>query len=249
MKTFVINLDKDPERMSSMGEQLHRLEIDYERVAGVYAKAMTAEERNKYVNRFRWWCAVGRPVMPAEIGCALSHKQIYERMIREDIPFACIFEDDVLLAEELPAQLKMIEEWITVGKPEVVMLSNHTGMDFNKVGQKVFAGAAGQIFRTKTGMCTDGYCITKDAARKLLQQNFPIIVPCDNWWRWVANGVIELYHAAPSTVAQDQDQFGSSTSAGREQRLRPLTIRWAIHKSKRLIGKPLDWMMGKILGK
>ena len=73
MKVFVINLDKDKDRMASIDAQLKGLGVQYERISGVYAKNLPGQERKCFVNNFRWWCAVGRPISPAEIGCAMSH--------------------------------------------------------------------------------------------------------------------------------------------------------------------------------
>ena len=42
----------------------------------------------------------------AEIGCALSHKALYQKMVSENIPEMLIFEDDVFIDENLKLFLK-----------------------------------------------------------------------------------------------------------------------------------------------
>lgn len=230
MKVFVINLDKDKERMASVDAQLRKLGIDYERVPGVYAKEMPEGERNRAVNRFRWWCAIGRPIVSAEIGCALSHYNIYRSMKPGEA--VCILEDDVILTDEFPFRLKEVESFVDAGKSQVIMLSSHNWVQ-----------SGSGIIRNKTAMCTDSYVITHPAADALLKANLPMQVPCDHWWRWERKGLIELYHALPTTVSQNQAQFGTSTQANADDVSKYPPLKWCFHKAKRLVGKTIDRLL------
>lgn len=231
MKIFVINLDKDKARMESIDFQLRQLGISYERVPGVYAKNMTKEERCKVVNRFRWWCAVGRDVVPAEIGCALSHYGIYKRMSSDDV--VCILEDDIKIDDTFAERLQEVESFIDKTKPQVVMLSSH---NCKREGRG--------IVRSKTAICSDAYVITQLAARALLGANLPMQVPCDHWCRWERKGLIELYHALPVVASQNQEMFGTSTQANAVRISDFPLYKWVCHKSKRLIGKIIDKVLG-----
>lgn len=230
MKVFVINLDKDKDRMASVDAQLKRLGVDYERVSGVYAKEMPDEKRHSAVNHFRWWCAIGRPIVPAEIGCALSHYNLYRSLKPGEA--VCILEDDVILTDDFPCRLKEVESFVNAGKPQVIMLSSHNWVQ---------SGTG--IIRNKTAMCTDAYVITQPAAIALLRANLTMQVPCDHWWRWERKGIIELYHALPTTVSQNQEQFGTSTQANADVVSKYPPLKWGLHKSKRLIGKLIDELL------
>ena len=230
MKVFLINLDTNIARFAVADRQLKQLGVDYERFPAVYGKAMSEAERKEAVNGFRWWCAIGRPIAPAEIGCALSHYRIYQRMVEEEIPYICILEDDVVLKPAFGAQLDFIASQLDVTLPQVVLLSNHTAERCETQCIKV----------ARADMFTEGYVITKPAAKALLKANLPIQVPCDHWGRWVKRGVIQLYHAFPTVATQDQVTFASSTSEGR---VNPNTLsRYAYfcHKVKRAFGRSLD---------
>ena len=231
MKVFVINLDKDISRMAYVDAQLRRLGIAYERVPGVYAKNMTEVERCKAVNRFRWWCAVGREVVLAEIGCALSHYGIYKRMNSNDV--VCILEDDIKIEDAFSERLKEVESFIDKTKPQVVMLSSH---NCKREGRG--------IVRSQKAICTDAYVITHLAARALLGANLPMQVPCDHWWRWERKGLIELYHALPVVVSQNQEMFGTSTQANAVRVSDFPLHKWVYHKIRRLIGKIIDKVLG-----
>lgn len=231
MKIFVINLDKDKARMESIDSQLRQLGVYYERVSGVYAKNMSEDEKNKAVNYFRWWCAVGRKIVPAEIGCALSHYGIYQKMNYGDV--VCILEDDIILEDTFVERLHEVESFIDKTKPQVVLLSSH---NCNREGSG--------IVRSKTAVCADAYVITQLAARALLGANLPMQVPCDHWWRWERKGLIELYHALPMVASQNQEIFGTSTQANAVRVSDFPLHKWLCHKIKRLIGKTIDKVLG-----
>ena len=230
MKVFVINLDKDKDRMASVDSQLRRFGVGYERVSGVYAKELPKEERKMAVNRFRWWCAIGRPIVPAEIGCALSHYNIYRSMKPGEA--VCILEDDVIMTDDFPGRLREVESFVDARRPQIIMLSSHN-----------WPQSGSGIIRSKSAMCTDVYVITQPAAKALLKANLPMQVPCDHWWRWERKGLIELYHALPTTVSQNQAQFGTSTQANADDVSKYPLLKWCLHKAKRLVGKTIDGLL------
>ena len=241
MKVFLVNLDQDATRLMSADEQLKRLDIQYERVSGVYGKKLPTDERRVAFSSFRWWCTMGRAVAPAEIGCALSHYKIYRRMIAdESLDYCCILEDDVELSPQFNSTLLEVERWIAPAKPQVVILNDHQGQ---------YARLPPGIHRSLGGTCTDGYVLTRVAARNLLEANFPIIVPCDTWGRWVRQGRIELYHAVPAVVRQMQDVFGTTTAVNRRDVSKLSPPKWLLHKAKRAVGKVLDACLVKVTGR
>lgn len=250
MKFFLINLDKDTEKLAVADRQLKLLNIAYERIPGVYGKALPAAEYRAAYSPFRWWCAIGRPIAAAEIGCALSHYGIYRRMIAEDIPFAFVFEDDVVVAPEFNKVLHAVEGWLDKDRPQVVIFSNHGNIDFGKLSPVHEFPDGVKLYKTPSGTCTESYCLTLAAAKALLKQNLPMITPCDHWGRWVKNGAIELHHALPTTCSQNQAEFGSSTSQGMGMAVADYPpLKWAFHKFKRLIGKVIDRVLVALTGR
>ncbi len=109
LETFVINLDKDTERMDFMAAQLAVRGITYRRQAAIYGKnyqpSLAEYDAAKAV------AATGHALLPGELGCALSHAKVYEQIVREAIPFALVLEDDVELPSDFKATVeRMIEE-------------------------------------------------------------------------------------------------------------------------------------------
>jgi len=101
---FVINLDRDVERMASLAGSLKSLGLEYVRVPAVLGKEVPGWEKlvdaSLYGDR-------NRNVMPrpGEVGCYLSHLKAMEEFLRTDAPWCVILEDDV---EILPACLPVL---------------------------------------------------------------------------------------------------------------------------------------------
>lgn len=230
MRTFLINLDKDKDRLAAADAQLKKSGISYERFTAIYAKELPQEEIEQKVNYFRWWCCLGREILPGEVGCALSHYSLYQKMIDENIPYACILEDDIVLESNFKPTLNRVEQWLDAGMPQVVLLSNHS--DEPEYGE--------EIRKVSTGLCTESYIITQPAAKALLKENFPICVPCDHWGRWVKHGAIHLYLATPSVCRQNWDDF-ESNMANDIHKVSDMNLPRAMaHYAMRLIGKTVD---------
>lgn len=234
MKTFLINLDKNPERLAASKAQLDKLGVEFERVRAVYGKDLTDDDKRRAVNRFRWWCAKGYKVRDGEIGCAMSHNNIYRKMIEENIEVACILEDDVQFSDRFPEACAKVERFVDPNKSQVVLLTNFTRV--RRDPKEI------EIVPILNDHCTAGYILTLSAAKSILRVNEPIQVPADGWPRWVKRGVIELYQAFPTVCGQeDRETFGSDVETATMLRVSQLSFaRKLVHKAKRLVGTIID---------
>ena len=201
MKTFLVNLDKNPERLAFMDGQLKRLGISYERIPAVYGVNLTAEQKRSAYSSFRARLVRGTPLSDGEIGCALSHCAIYRQMAQENIKVALVLEDDIVISVEFPAVLKEAIAGLDKDKGQVVIFSDYGVPQDNRPKHGIVS--------TDVAHCTDVYLITLPAAKRILAANMPVITVADSWARWSRLYGIELYHAFPTTVRQDNLRFGT----------------------------------------
>lgn len=237
MKAFLINLDKNTERLAASRAQLDKLGVEFERVRAVYGKELSAEEKRRAVNRFRWWCAKGYKVRDGEIGCAMSHAVIYRRMIEEHLPMACVLEDDNRYTSRFTEVVDAVSKMIDLDLPQVVLLTNRRENRHENP-------SVPKLVPTDHDQHTAGYILTQKAAKAILRANTPIQVPADNWRRWQRRGIIRLYHALPMVCIQDNEPLFESDIEGRGEnvlRVKDLpTHKWLLFKLKRLIGTIID---------
>lgn len=235
MKTFLINLDKNLERLAKCDAQLVNLGVEYERFPGILGKDLPSEEKKRCVNRFLWWCHAGRKVMDGEIGCALSHLKIYDRIQREMLPFVCILEDDVIVDRRFPEQLERVGMWIDPSLPQVVLLSNHNGI----------SGDDGDFIEVARASYTEAYVITLVAAQQIGRANFPLRVAADSWAWFKSHCGIRLYQSFPAVCTQDWSEGFVSDVFTEEDRHHPYhgPLGWMAYISGRLFGKVIDWVV------
>ncbi len=125
--TFVINLDKDKERMVHMHNQLTKLDIEYRRQSAILGK-----EYQPTLSEYDEELAIknsGHKMLSGEVGCALSHAKVLENIVQEKISYTLILEDDVVLPDNfkeiLEREIKrnknkweyLLFDYMSVGRP------------------------------------------------------------------------------------------------------------------------------------
>lgn len=91
-KVYVINLDRDTERLQKMTEQLTRLNIEFTRFPAVLGSQVKTSHH--LTDMCLKYCTDGIK------GCAMSHKTIWEDMIKHNYKHVLILEDDAEFAED-----------------------------------------------------------------------------------------------------------------------------------------------------
>lgn len=187
MKIYIINLDKDKKRLQFSQEQALKIGFTFERIAGIYAGDMSSSEIKNSVNSFRYRLRLGKQPRLGEIGCALSHIKIYKKMIDEQIPYACILEDDIIILDSFKNQLDKLSKWLNYEKPIVVRLN----MPIENNNSNEVA------IRDHHGVSACSYCLNLAAAKALFNDNYPMHTVADDWPFWDKYGIIELYNSNP----------------------------------------------------
>lgn len=99
---YVINLEKDKERMLFMEKRLQDLGISFTRLPAVYGKTIDEVTKEKYYDSSL--LPKHKGLSPGELGCAISHRMAYENFMNAKEDYTLILEDDV----ELPDNFKKI---------------------------------------------------------------------------------------------------------------------------------------------
>jgi glycosyl transferase family 25 len=98
MKTFLINLPQHDRRRNFVKRQIEECpSMDLEIISGIDGYQMSDEEYNRLTDVDQATHAIGRPLSKSEIGCALSHIQVYKEICTRNLSHALILEDDVII--------------------------------------------------------------------------------------------------------------------------------------------------------
>ena len=154
MKTFIINLERQPLKKANIEKICQSLDLDYQFIKAIdgyqlsddYIQSISSDYPNNYLTK-------------GEIGCALSHISVYKEIIDNNLPYALILEDDSVLKTEVPKFLKSFEK--KDFKHGIYLLTADLYYLMNK---KVKIGDF-ELFKSTKAVRAIGYIITNNAAR------------------------------------------------------------------------------------
>ncbi|MBP6562732.1 MAG: glycosyltransferase family 25 protein [Neisseriaceae bacterium] len=202
MKLFIINLEEQTHKRQLVQAQLTRLGLDAEFIPAVNGKALPLNQLKTLAADYD-----NSGLTAGEIGCALSHIAIYQKMIDEGIDQALILEDDVILSGDLLAVLRAMDERNPTG-PMAYLLTPPT--HYNAAAPTmIWAGYKAYDFIGAWG--TYGYIINQAAAKNLLDTLTPVFLEADNWAYFQDAGLLKVKCIQPALV-HNNDVSGANSS-------------------------------------
>ena len=192
---WVLNLERSVDRRKFMEEQLNRLGWRYEFIRAVDGRSLSRKQLDLY-SKAEAMKYKHRELGRGEVGCALSHAGMWQRLVEDGLEAVLILEDDVLVGEMLARILSNIDvfpdDWDLVNfKTDVAQLP--FGEPFFDIYK--FCRFASPPNRT----CA--YLLSLAGARKLLREAFPIRRPVDDYIGSRCLHDVKAYGIDPQVVA------------------------------------------------
>lgn len=100
IKTFLINLESRPDRLAFVGKQLDDLGLPFRRISAVVGSELSKQQQTLF-DKKRFVLEQKKEPVLGEIGCAMSHRLIWQQVQDDDLDFALILEDDISINEQL----------------------------------------------------------------------------------------------------------------------------------------------------
>lgn len=187
MKIFVISLLRSKDRRESISGQLQSLNLPFEYIDAVNGLEMTPEDvrqvcHDSYFQKYldvEW-------ITEGVVAAAMSHKVIYQRIIDNNLDYALILEDDVLLSEEFPSVLDALKNFLREDRA-ITLFCQTSVPDKNIYFDKESAIPVIDKFKlykplslTKVGSGA-AYIISRKIAEKYLEIQTPLRF-CPDWW-------------------------------------------------------------------
>ncbi len=192
---LVVNLKRSKDRRSYMQQQLDAYGVRYQFFPAVDGKTLTPQQRACYseeesLRRF------GHPLTNREIGCALSHLQIYEKMVAEDIAELLILEDDAVIKKKFFPIIFQRAQWAPADWKMLHFSSREIRLNtlpyYFIDSQKRY-----RLYRYigfyKGTFC---YIVNNETARWLINEGYPIHFVADDLMA-MAYKVLRCYTIAP----------------------------------------------------
>jgi len=174
---WVISLEQAAERRERVGAAFAALGLACTILDAVDGRALTPAQVGRY-SEWRACFEMGRGLRQGELGAALSHLAVYERMVREEIPVVAVFEDDVEPGPDLPRLLAATDglppDWEVVNLRTTFLWS-----DPRPVATAPIADGYRVCTYGRTPLGAVGYLVNLAGARRALAAAHPVALPAD----------------------------------------------------------------------
>jgi glycosyl transferase, family 25 len=198
VKCYVINLDQDLLRLEHVREVFGRSRLAFERFPAVDGRQLTADQRSLLPSRTR-----RREWTAGEIGCLLSHYELWRRVATGNDGLATIFEDDVFLSPKLAALLAQLERTPPQGSLLIKLDTNSHWVELDRRPVSRPSGIALHRLRSLHHGCA-GYVVSRQAARMLVARIGAFDLPVDNvlFGPHPVSADVRVLQAVPALVVQ-----------------------------------------------
>lgn len=169
---YVINLDRDTIRWERIHQDFEKIGITPVRISAVWG---ADHFDSPLFSPHRFFYAHGRDILPGEIGCFLSHLNLYETFLQTDKEWAVICEDDIApLMDFVPVLEKALLYSSSWDILRLIGTRSRWSLPYRKLTDQY------QLCTSITGMTsTAAYMINRRTAQKLLKKLVPFYMPAD----------------------------------------------------------------------
>jgi glycosyl transferase, family 25 len=214
LPVFLINLDRDAERLARMAEQLAAAALSFVRVPAVIGAAVP-EHLCGYLLTASG--EIASKLKRGEVGCYASHLLIHSRISTEEAAQpVLVLEDDLRFASDLADVVAKVIEMLPADW-DIVRLSNPPKSAYVPVAQ--LGGARELVRYSKIPNNTGAYLINPRGAAKFLAGPKPRMRAIDEDLRRPWNFGLKTYGVLPPPIVSNI--FDSSIDAMEDRGLRP----------------------------
>lgn len=175
MKCYLINLDRSPDRLEQMKAEFERLGLTFDRVPAVDGRLLSQEEIDAVTPSVRRWEI---PIPPGEIGCFLSHRKCFEIIANGEDEYAAVFEDDIALSSQAQKVLSNCN-WIPADA-DIIKVETFRTVILIDTPVEITGTKYKYARLLSKHLCTGGYIVSRNAARRMLAFMDQVSVPVDN---------------------------------------------------------------------
>lgn len=212
-KIVIINLMQSTERRERVIKHLETLGLTGEVFSAIDGRQLTEYEVAVVYDAQRAKTTEWGELTRGEIGCALSHRAVWQKLIDSHDTGWLIVEDDAVLPTDLPNWLQRLSGLARDGDVIPFVKTSPTPYFFRKVK----LDSRWLVYPNQSFIAATAYYITPLAAHRLLEASTPIWFPIDCWYSTPGfKGVTPVRAVWPEAVAVFDERVEASTIGFRE---------------------------------
>jgi glycosyl transferase family 25 len=158
---YVINLDKSKDRLKNVSENMKKLNLSFTRFPAIDGSKVDPTKLKHLVS---FW---GRTILSnyGMIGCALSHKELWNRLKNDNVDYYLIMEDDFIFDNDFINKVNKIEKYRNNIDFDIISLHCLFRTPFDR---KIIKFEDLILVRSPFPLSTTSYIISKRGAYRLL---------------------------------------------------------------------------------
>jgi glycosyl transferase family 25 len=218
-KIYVVSLLRASHRREAISRQMTSLGLEFSFIDAIDAKQIDSKELFSQVDEAAVIRMRGHMLRAPEVGCALSHRKVYEDIVNSGSFGAIVLEDDVKLSQDIFSILEYIGlNGEVLGKELAVYhlgaLSMRSGRYLMlRKGARKYIGKNLQLAElihsiSPPAWGTYGYYITRTAAKSLISRS-KIDNVADCWSDWAKYTGGKIFICIPPVVIHPDNNYES----------------------------------------
>ncbi len=212
-KIFLINLDRSVTRLNHCQILLEGAGIEFSRISAVDGSLLSNEKADELYN-YKATKSYYKQLNNGELGCFLSHRLAWQKIIDQQLDFAVVLEDDLHDISLLPEAINSITS--IKGEWDYIKLANHhRHRDF--YAQKQLNNFILGVFN-KLPASTIAQVVSLKGAEKLLKHSQKIYRPVDIDLQHCAEKSLLAFGLEPAPVKVQTNQTSEIDVQGNRQK-------------------------------
>lgn len=208
VSVFLINLDRDVERLHAMTQQLNQLDLVFERMPAILGTAMPDYLKRHFLNEDE---SIASDLKRGEVGVYASHLHIHHQVIERNLNAALVFEDDLEFSNDfvdvVECALRYPLGW------DLIRLSNPAKRSVVQVDHLL--GGYDIVKYARIPNNAGAYLISREGAKKFTRwtgvRKYPLDIDMRRGWQFD----MRTYGVLPAPVRAN---IGTSTIDSMEDR-------------------------------
>ncbi|WP_416306871.1 glycosyltransferase family 25 protein [Neptunicella sp. SCSIO 80796] len=203
-KTLLINLAHSTDRLAHSSDSLKKIGIQFERIEAVNGHTFVESGPLPHYNVKLNHDTYHKNLNNGEIGCYLSHRKAWQKIVDEQLSFAVILEDDFSLTGDLAKAIDIAKK--THRNWDYIKLAGHRRSRYPIHSQSI--ADMQLVTYNKLPSQTCAQLVSFSGAKKLLakseQFGRPVDVDIQHWWE----ADLQVFGLLPYVIVA-KEAFGS----------------------------------------
>lgn len=216
MLTLVINLNRSKERLQKIRARLNELNIGFERIEAFDGSNLSDDEYNSLTYPYNHQCRVRftRELTKGEVGCFISHRKCWQKLVNSNEDYAVILEDDLHISDEAKQFLENLD-WLPSNINLIRLSSLYRENNRLYIKQRTDLNHQENYSIAKTlryALGTQCYIISKEFARRALAMSEKFECPVDEFLfnrLFEFANTCEAWQLIPSVICQNESDDSS----------------------------------------